>query len=133
VLDKPVLDKPVLDKPALDNERMHDVLADQLKSLQQATALAVLDADGETVVSSLSWPTVPADLSDRDFVRTLRAHPEIAIHVGAPERSPAGGAWSIVLARRVSGPNGELLGIVVASLPVRYFEQFYQAIALMDG
>jgi signal transduction histidine kinase/DNA-binding response OmpR family regulator/HPt (histidine-containing phosphotransfer) domain-containing protein len=132
-LDKPVLGNPGRDKPALGNERMHDALADQLKSLPQATALAVLDADGNTVVSSLSWPTVPVDLSDRDFVRTLRAHPETAIYIGAPERSPASGDWSIVLARRVSGPNGELLGIVVASLPVRYFEQFYQAIALMDG
>ena len=132
-LDKPVVGNPGRDKPALGSERMHDALADQLKSLPQATALAVLDADGKTVVSSLSWPTVPADLSDRDFVRTLRAHPETAIYIGAPERSPAGSDGSIVLARRVSGPNGELLGIVAASLPVRYFEQFYQAIALMDG
>jgi signal transduction histidine kinase/CheY-like chemotaxis protein/HPt (histidine-containing phosphotransfer) domain-containing protein len=124
---------PAAFRAALDNEHMHDVLADQLKNLPQATALSVLDADGKTVVASSSWPSVPLDVSDRDYVRALRAHPEMATYVGAAERSRAGGDWSISLARRVSGPTGELLGFVVAPLPLRYFEQFYQAITLTDG
>jgi len=120
-------------RAALDNEQMHEVLAAQLRNLPQATALSVLDADGRTVVASSSWPSVPLDLSDRDYVRTLRAHPEMPSYVGAPERGGAEGDWSIFLARRVSGPTGELLGFVVAPVALRYFEQFYQAVPLMDG
>ena len=117
----------------LNNAHMHDVLADELKNLPQATALSVIDVDGKTVVSSGAWPSAPVDLSDRAYIRTLRAHPETATYVGAAERSGDGGEWSIVLARRVSAPTGALLGFVVAPLALRYFEPFYQAITLMDG
>jgi signal transduction histidine kinase/CheY-like chemotaxis protein/HPt (histidine-containing phosphotransfer) domain-containing protein len=127
------VESPAAFRTKLNNEHLHDVLVDEMKNLPQAMALALIDADGKTVVTSSSLPSVRADVSDRDYVRTLRAHPETAIYVGAAERSAAGGDWSIVLARRVSGPSGELLGFVVAPLAVRYFEQFYQAIALTDG
>ena len=124
---------PAALRARLNNEHMHDVLADELKNLPQATALSVIDVDGKTVVSSGAWPSAPVDLSDRDYIRTLRAHPETATYVGAAERSGAGGEWSIVLARRVSAPTGALLGFVAAPLALRYFEPFYQAIMLMDG
>ena len=34
-----------------------------------------------------------------------------------------------MLTRRVSGPNGEFLGIVAGVAELRYFEDFYQAIS----
>jgi signal transduction histidine kinase/AmiR/NasT family two-component response regulator len=118
---------------ALNSAHMHEVLADQLRNLPQATALSVVDAAGKTVVTSGAWPSAPVDMSDRDYVRYLRAHPETATYVGAAERGQAGTDWSIVLARRVSAPTGELLGFIVAHLAQGYFEQFYRAIALLDG
>ena len=117
----------------LDNEREHDVLTGELKNLPQAVALWMIDADGRTVVSSASWPAARVDQSDRDFIRTLRLHPEMTVCVGAAEPNAAGGDWTIVLARRIRGPSGELLGFVAARLALRYFEQFYQGITLMDA
>ena len=135
-------------RAGLNNEHMHEILVDELRNLPQATALWVLDADGKMVVSSASWPSAPGpsasgssapgssagtDLSGHDYIRTLRAHPEMSGYIGAAERGSADGEWSIVLARRVSGPTGELVGFVTAPLALGYFEQFYRAAALTDG
>jgi signal transduction histidine kinase/CheY-like chemotaxis protein len=127
------VDSPEAFRSELNNEHVHDVLSDEMKNLPQALALSLIDADGRTVVSSWSWPSVRTDESDRDYVRYLRTHPEATSYVGVAARSRSAGEWSIFLARRVSGPTGELLGIVVAPLALRYFEEFYQAISLMDG
>jgi len=38
------------------------------------------------------------------------------------------GAWVITVTRRISGPHGEFLGIVLGVVESRYFEEFYRAI-----
>jgi signal transduction histidine kinase/CheY-like chemotaxis protein len=127
------IDSPAAFRATLDNAPMREVLAEQLRSLPQATALALVDADGRTVAASPSWPAAWHDVADRDYIRTLLAQPGTPTTIGAAERSRAGDDWSICLARRIDGPDGRLLGFVVAPLALRYFEQFYQAITLMDG
>ena len=127
------IDSAAAFRAALDNATMREVLAEQLRGLPQATALALVDADGRTVAASPSWPAAWHDVSDRDYIRTLQAHPDTPATIGAAERSRTGDDWSICLARRIDGPDGRLLGFVVAPLALRYFEQFYQATTLMDG
>jgi signal transduction histidine kinase/CheY-like chemotaxis protein/HPt (histidine-containing phosphotransfer) domain-containing protein len=127
------IDSPEAFRAELHNQHVHDVLADEMKNLPQAMALTLIDAEGRIVVSSWSGPAAQDDASDRDYVRYLRTHPEATSYVGAAARSRATGDWSIFLARRINGPTGELIGIVVAPLALRYFEEFYQAIALTDG
>ena len=127
------IDSAAAFRAALDNATMREVLAEQLRGLPQATALALVDADGRTVAASPSWPAAWHDISDRDYIRTLQTHPETPATIGTAERSRTGDDWSICLARRIDGPDGRLLGFVVAPLALRYFEQFYQATTLMDG
>jgi len=117
----------------LDNEPEHDILRDRLRNLPQVMALSLIGADGKAVVSTWSWPAKQIDMSNRDFIRNLRDHPEAAISVGAAAWIDAGDEWTIVLARRVSGSNGALLGFVVAPLTLRYFQQFYRGVTLRDA
>ena len=63
----------------------------------------------------------------------MRDHPASEAFIGPPVRSKVNGAWTIAIARRVSGPNGEFLGIVAGYLEAHYFEDFYQAISTRDG
>jgi signal transduction histidine kinase/CheY-like chemotaxis protein/HPt (histidine-containing phosphotransfer) domain-containing protein len=127
------IDSPVAFRATYDSTHVRELLAEQLRTLPQATALALIDADGRMVAASSSWPAAWGDVSDRDYIRALRADPKTASAIGAAERSSAGDDWSICLARRIDGPDGRLLGFVVAPLALRYFEQFYQAVTLMDG
>ena len=47
---------PAAPRPAQDSLHLRNVLAEQLKTLPQATALALLDADCRTVAATSSWP-----------------------------------------------------------------------------
>ena len=48
-------------------------------------------------------------------------------------RNLSNGNWTIHLTRRVNGPDGTFLGLVVAAIEVAYFEDFYQAITPREG
>jgi len=73
------------------------------------------------------------DVSEREYFRYLRDHPAPAPFIGPPVRSKVNGAWTIAIARRVSGAGGEFLGIVASYVEARYFEDFYQAINTNKG
>jgi signal transduction histidine kinase/DNA-binding response OmpR family regulator len=127
------IDSPSQFRGELDNQHVHDALADELKNLPQVTALALIDADGKLINSSRAWPTAPADFSGRDFVQYLRANPQTDSYVGAAVPGSPAAAQSLFLARRINGPTGELIGIVMAPVALHYFEAFYHAIALQAG
>src|SRR5258706_494189 len=73
------------------------------------------------------------DLSDREYFQYLRNHPSPEPFMGPPIRSKVSGAWTIAIARRISAPNGEFLGLVAGFVEAQYFEDFYRAIGTGDG
>ena len=111
-------------------EEVHRLLASRLKALPQADTVGLISADGRLINGSRVWPATGIDVSDRDYYLYLRAHDDPGVFISAPVINRGHGAWSFFLARRVSGPHGEFLGIVLGAIDARYFEEFYQAIAL---
>src|SRR5665213_1228874 len=45
--------------------------------------------------------------------------------ISEPTKNRATGTWTIYLVHRVSGPNGEFLGLILGAMEMRYFEAFY--------
>jgi PAS domain S-box-containing protein len=117
----------------MGTEELHAFLADRLKSLPQADAIALIDDAGRIADFSRPGPIPVIDASNREYFLYLRDHPASEAFIGPPVRSKVNGAWTIAIARRVSGPNGEFLGIVAGYLEAHYFEDFYQAISTSDG
>ena len=117
----------------LATEEVHVYLVSRLKNMPQANALALVDDVGSSTNSSNAWPGQLVDVSDREYFRYLRDHNSTEAFVGPPIRSRVNGEWTITIARRVNGPQGEFLGIVVGYVRARYFEDFYQAISHRDG
>ncbi len=55
-------------------------------------------------------------------------------YVSKPERNRATGTWTIYLARKLTAPDGEFLGLVAGAMELAYFEKFFGSIALRpDG
>jgi PAS domain-containing protein len=109
-------------------EEVHEFLVARLHSLPQADAVTLIDDAGRIVNFSRSWPVPVLETADRDFYTYLREHDDPAAFVGMPVRNKVTGAWVITLTRRISGPGGEFLGIVLGVMEARYFEEFYRAI-----
>ena len=117
----------------MGTEEVHHFLLDRLHSLPQANSIALLDDAGMIVNFSRAWPVPVIDASDRDFYRYLREHSDPDAFIGGPVVNKVSGAWVIMLTRRISGPNGEFLGIVAGVAELRYFEDFYRVISTDEG
>ena len=107
--------------------------------------LALIDAQGRFFGSNLDpdgSKTSHVDLSAREHVRVhlaaqtvqpdLRLRQPDDLFIGKPVLGKVSKRWTIQLSRRIVGANGQLLGVVVASLDPGYFEDVYRRVALGD-
>jgi PAS domain S-box-containing protein len=112
---------------------VHDYLASRLKNLPQANAIALIDDAGKLTNVSLAWPVPVLDAADREYFRYLRDHNVSDAFIGPPVRNKVNGEWTITIAHRINGPNGEFLGVATAYIEAHYFADFYKAISARDG
>lgn len=126
------VETPTQFEQLLAGRKWRQFLSDRLKNLRQADALALIDADGKLVNSSRRWLPAAADFSDRDFIAHFRQHDEPTSFFGVPVKTRGSAAWTIFVARRISGPGGEFLGAIVVTIRTEYLEEFYKAITLQE-
>lgn len=109
---------------------IHLLLREKISGLPQLGAVTVISRDGKLINFSRSWPVPEVDVSDRDYFRAMKADPNLKSYISEPVQNRGSGSWTIFLARRVSGANGEFLGLILGAVELRYFEDFYRAISL---
>ena len=69
------------------------------------------------------------NIADRAFFKTLKSDPKLSTMVSEPVRNRTNGTSTIDIARKVVGPSGEFIGLVLGAMRLDYFEQFYKSIA----
>jgi diguanylate cyclase (GGDEF)-like protein len=116
----------------LASEATHHDLRRQNNELPQVSAFSVIGADGKLINFSRHWPIPDTDLSDRDYYRYFLAHDDQGIFVSQPVNNRGDGGRTVYLVRRVSGPDGQFLGLVLSALDLNYFRSFYQLISADD-
>jgi len=101
-------------------------------SLTYVDALSVMDRDGRLLNFSRSRQVPRASVAARDYFQALRGDPAMDTYLSLPARNPSSGKWTLYLARKVRDAQGEMLGLLVGSMRVEYFEQFYEQIKAGD-
>jgi diguanylate cyclase (GGDEF)-like protein len=110
-----------------------EILREKRALISQADMVGVIDATGRLINTSHDEGRIGLDLSDRDYFRHLSQTDEHNLFVSAPLQDPRNGLWRIFLARRVNARDGSFLGIVLAGVGIKYFEEIYQSIDLPHG
>jgi PAS domain S-box-containing protein len=114
----------------LTGEATHGYLMAQMKNLPQAHALSLIGAEGNMLSTSRDLNPLPRVIvTDRDYFQHARDHADSGLFVSVPDIARSSGVMSIFLSRRISGPDGGFLGVVVATVDVDYLVGFYQAIS----
>jgi diguanylate cyclase (GGDEF)-like protein len=109
--------------------RIHALLEMRVKGSQQIRELAVLDAAGSWLYSSL--PTLPiANNSDRGYFIFHRDHPGAGLLIDLPLISRTSGRWTIIVSRRVNDRDGGFAGIALAAIDLGYFQAFYDSLTV---
>lgn len=91
-------------------------------------SLTVLDADGRIINSTESWPVKDDELSDRPYFQSLKIDPSPNREILQSIYSASSGTWRTLFARRMTGPNGEFLGVVTRSVDPSQFERFFSTV-----
>jgi diguanylate cyclase (GGDEF)-like protein/PAS domain S-box-containing protein len=95
--------------------------------------VTILDASGKLLNWSGAWPVPDVNLSDRDYFKTLKIDPSPDREVLQPVFSRMSGSWRTVFARRLTGPNGDFLGVVARGVEPAQFERFFSTVTLARG
>ena len=120
-------------KTSLSGQDTHLMLRSKMDTLPYAGGLNIFDADGNLVNTSTAWPVTKINVADRTHFQTFRSDPRSPDTMIEPVIGRLSGKWTIILARRVMGPNGEFLGVVSQSIDPVHFEKFFATVVLGSG
>lgn len=115
-------------KAKLGSEDLFKFLKDRADFLPQVDAFTVIAADGKLVNFSRQWPTPATDLSDRDYYAWFRDHDVPDAFVSKPVQNRGTGAWTVYIVRRLNAPSGRFIGMILASVDLDYFKEFFKAL-----
>ncbi|MDN5004540.1 EAL domain-containing protein [Bradyrhizobium sp. GCM10027634] len=104
------------------------MLEDKIGSFPHIGAVMLVGADGTVINWSVAWPTPPLNVADQDYFLDLKATPALISKLGRPVKDARTGAWTVPLARKFMGADGEFLGLVVGMIKSRHFEELYRTL-----
>ena len=107
----------------------HEMLRAKAAGWYDIAGVNVFDAEGLLINSSKRWPVANISISDRSYFRRLKenagSQEEIEVVQGRFGSGPA-----IVFARRVSGLQGELIGLISRAITPDQLEMFFSSSGL---
>jgi diguanylate cyclase (GGDEF)-like protein len=111
---------------------IHLMLKSKLSVLSYVGGVNVFDANGVLINSSSVWPVPPINVADRPYFKAFKDDPHSPDMLVEPVHSRITGTWTTVIARKVTGPNGEFLGAIGRGIEPANFEQFFATLPLGD-
>jgi diguanylate cyclase (GGDEF)-like protein len=109
------------------------MLKAKIGALSYVGGINLFDSDGTLINSANVWPVPAVSIADRSFFKTFKSDPRSPSLLVEPVYSRITGLWTTVLARKMTGPNGEFLGTSGRGIEPANFEKFFASLALGDG
>ncbi|MCI3944075.1 diguanylate cyclase [Pseudomonas syringae] len=110
------------------------VLFDRSTAASYKGDLVLLDNKGDILADSLSITSRVDNFSDRSYFKIHATDPSTDLHVSTPYKTRWGYKdWCISFSRRISGPDGEFLGIASAAMRLVYFKNLFMSQNLGAG
>jgi diguanylate cyclase (GGDEF)-like protein/PAS domain S-box-containing protein len=124
---------PEMFRAKMSSQEWHDALAARLRAYTDVAGVNVFDANGQLINSSQHWPLPNVNVSDRKFFKAFKSgSPFERFRIELVQGRFRKG-WATVAACKVTGPNGEFLGVVTRALTPAHFERFFASVALAPG
>ena len=126
------VDSPDALRNRMGTYETHQYLADRGGHLPLVTAFSVHDVDGRLINFSHTWP--PPDMSshDRDFIAALLVPDAPQTFISKPQKSETTGQWTLYISQRIEASDGTLTGIVLNTINLDRFEQFFSQLVIDD-
>ena len=109
---------------------VHEDMLSRIHGLPQLDALIAVDTDGNLLNFSHYWPPPSVTLADRDYFKALKTNGALTTYFGEPVFNRGTGTLTQHLARKVTGPDGQFLGLILGAVELAYFERLYESLSL---
>ncbi|MBV8190362.1 MAG: PAS domain S-box protein [Alphaproteobacteria bacterium] len=106
--------------------RLQSAINRRKGSLGRIRGLFVYDHTGRWLATSADVDLTLFNNSDRDYFKQHSQSPDKGPLIGNPVKSRSGGEWIITVSRRFDRPDGSFGGVVLASIDVGYFAEYFQ-------
>ncbi|MHC2332941.1 diguanylate cyclase [Bradyrhizobium sp. USDA 4454] len=107
-------------------EKVQRFLQSRKYNRERIRGIFVYDETGRWLATTENVDLVHLNNSDRDYFQHHRASADRATLIGKPVKSRSGGQWIITATRRFNHPDGTFAGVVLTSIDVGFFTQFYR-------
>jgi diguanylate cyclase (GGDEF)-like protein len=112
---------------------VHLMLKAKLSALSYVGAVNVFDSNGKLINASGVWPVPDVSVADRAYFKTFTSGPQSPTILIEPVYARVTGAWTTIIARKVTGTDGEFLGSISRGVEPAHFEKFFASLALGEG
>ncbi|XBS71581.1 sensor domain-containing diguanylate cyclase [Acerihabitans sp. KWT182] len=111
---------------------LHRLFQDKTHGLEQIDAISLYDSLGHMLVTAAQKLPAMNDFSDRDYFIYHRDHPDLTIHIGRVIRSRMTHELILPLSRRLNNPDGSFAGVLLESVMISHFRNFYTKFIISD-
>ena len=111
----------------------HEVLRVRAEGYSDVAGVNLFDSEGMLINSSETWPVPDIKISDRAYFKAFKSGAAVTPVLIELVQSRFSGDWATVIAHKVTGPKGELLGIVTRAMTPASIEKFFASLALGEG
>ncbi len=109
----------------------HQLLVSMATQTPEIKAMKILNQDGYYLGESDNDGPLPITTnSDRKYFIEQKNNPKAGLVISDPVVSKTSGVWVIVLSRRIFSASNEFKGLILATVSLDYFENFYSKLKL---
>ncbi|WP_316178022.1 diguanylate cyclase [Bradyrhizobium sp. SZCCHNRI1009] len=110
--------------------RLQTILKARKRNLGRIRGIFAYGENGDWLATTEDVTLTNYNNADRDYFAHHRVSADRSLLIGRPVQSRAGGQWVITLSRRWNHADGRFGGVVLATIDVAYFAQFYRQFAV---
>jgi diguanylate cyclase (GGDEF)-like protein len=115
----------------LSREMRQLILFDKAASSSQFGGIQVFNAEGDLTIDAASLDPAKENRANEDFFKVHRLDGERGLFISVPRMHR--GAYSVVLSRRITDPEGNFAGVVAGSIRFSYFLDLFDRLRLNPG
>ena len=112
----------------IDRESLSRFIMRAHERMPELVAMRATDAAGSAIYGAPVKAVTTSSLAHRNYFTKLRDNPGAALAVSEPLVGGISGKWMIVLARRISNPDGSFAGLVYGGCSIERFTNLFSRI-----
>lgn len=109
----------------MDIPRIHKLLVQQAAIMPQLHGLFIYGPDGQWLVTDKEVIPEMANNADRDYFQYHRTHEDQGVRIGDVVNSRSTNDLIIPISRRLNNPDGSFAGVLLGTVKVSYFVDYY--------